>query len=389
MEQVNYIKGGVTLQSAFDSNTLLSSPAVSNYSASIFPQLELDQSRSRLRWLLDYAGGFTYNDQLSNHNQTSQNVNFDLQYRLTEHVNVRVTEQASLTTGFFGPVNSYNGSTLGVPVGGNSFVLTPLAKTSSTVTNGDISYQFSATDVIGATGAFSHVHYRDVPVGTTLIDTQGVDAAGYYMHRITAKNWLGGSYVFNHFGYSPVVDESAVHSAIGFDTWQLRPGMTLSFFAGPQYADNRFPIATNPPQAGYSTLWTVAAGAAYSIMGPHHSMSLSYSRHIADGGGVLGTVQLNSFQGSYRQQISRRWTVSFNGFYGANDALTNAVGSSSLDSGSVGISLTRQIAERYFLQAGYAWQNQNTTNVSTLNGNAHRNTVVASFSYQFARPWGR
>jgi hypothetical protein len=379
----------VTLQSAYDSNALLANPPTSNYSASIFPQLELDQSRTRLHWLLDYAGGFTYNDQLSNHNQTSQNVNFDLRYRLTEHVNVRVSEQASLTTGFFGPVSSYNGATPGVPAGSNAFVLTPLAKRASTTTPGDISYQFSSVDVIGASGGFSRLHYRDVPVGTTLVDTQGEDAAGYYMHRITANNWLGGSYVFNHFSYSPVIDESAIHSAIGFDTWQVRPGMNLSFFVGPQYSDNRFQTSSSPSQAGYSAMWTVAAGAEYSLTGRHNSLSLTFTRHLADGGGVLGTVELSSFLGSYRQQLSRRWTVTLNGSYGANDALTNAVGSQTIDLGSAGLSVLRQLGEHYFVEVGYLWQDQNTKNVSVLSSNAHRNTVVASFSYQFARPWGR
>src|SRR5262249_45833414 len=64
MERSNYIRGGVTLQATYDDNAFLSDPAFSNYTYSIFPQVALDQSRSRVHWILNYAGGFTYNQRL-------------------------------------------------------------------------------------------------------------------------------------------------------------------------------------------------------------------------------------------------------------------------------------------------------------------------------------
>jgi hypothetical protein len=390
MERSNYIRGGLTLQTTYDSNALLSNPAESSYTYSIFPQIALDQSRSRVRWLLNYAGGFTYNQKLSTQNQTSQNFNFDLEYRLAPHVNLRVTQVVNLTTGLFGPVNTFNGTAPGVPVGTNPFVLTPLSKTLRTVTQTDMSYQFSATDAVGTSGGFNILRYRDTPPGIALVDTTSEDAAAYYMHRVTSSDWVGGSYVFQHLGYSPVINDTVVHSAIAFDTWQLKPSMTISLFIGPQYSDNRFPSNSTSSQALYSTKWSASAGASYGWQARHTSISLAYARRIADGGGALGSVMLDSVEGSLRQQVTPRWVFALYGNYGANNALIPAGGlSQSTNSAAGGVSVTRQFGPNCFLEVGYSRQNQSTTGVSSLTSDASKNLVIASFSYQFARPWGR
>jgi hypothetical protein len=105
---------------------------------------------------------------------------------------------------------------------------------------------------------------------------------------------------------------------------------------------------------------------------------------------VQGSVELNSASGSLRQQLSAKWTLGFTAGYGANDALvpTN-VAPPNLTYISAGVAITRQIGQRCFLQAGYLHQHQTSSGLTNLSGDADRNQVLASFSYQFARPWGR
>jgi len=390
MERSNYIRGGVTLQATYDDNAFLTDPAFSNYTYSIFPQIALDQSRSRVHWLLNYAGGFTYNQRLTTQNQTSQDFGFDLQYRVSPHVNLRVTEDFGLTTGLFGPVNNFNGSTPGVPVAGNSFVITPLSKTLSNTTRGDMSYQFSASDLVGVSGGLQILNYRDVQASSSLVNTTTEDAAAYYMHRITPSNWVGASYIFEHLGYDPIPNDTIVHGVVGFDSWQVKPTMTVSVFAGPQYSDNRLPVGTNSTDVLDQKMWTVAAGAGFNYVAKHTTIALGYSRTITDGGGIQGSVQLNSASGTLRQQLTDKWTLRLSAGYGANDgvAAADAV-ASNVTYVSAGISITRQIGQRCFLQAGYLHQHQTSTGLTTVSGEADKNQVVASFSYQFARPWGR
>ena len=395
MERSNYIRGGLTVQGAYDDNPYASSGSSnssSNYSISIFPQIALDQSRSRVRWLLNYAGGFTFNQKLTQQNQTSQNFGFDLQYRLSPHVNARVTEAVSLTTGLFGPVNSLNGSAPGVPVGSNAFVLTPLSKQFATVTRGEIGYQFSETDIVGATGGFHSLQFRDEAPGNTLLDTRAESGAGYFMHRVTPKNWLGASYSFEHLGYPGSVDDTIVHSIIAFDTYALSRSMTLSFFGGPQYSENKFPTDSVPPQTVSHTGWSEAGGASFGWTALRTSVDAAYTYRIADGGGVQSSVQVSSVSGSVRRQLGSRTSLGFLASYATNDALNpSSVATSSANTkyASVGVSVTQRLGQNCFLQAGYTRQNQQAAGVTTLGSSVHRDTVIASFSYQFAKPWGQ
>jgi hypothetical protein len=392
MERSNYVRGGVTVQGTYDDNPYATNggSSVTNYAVSIFPQISLDQSRSRIRWLLNYAGGFTFNQKLTDQNQTSQNFNFDLQYRLSPHVNVRATEVVALTTGLFGPVNSLSGSAPGVPQGSNTFVLTPLARTFTTVTRGEIGYQFSATDIVGASGGFSSLNYSDVTQGSSLLDNRTENASGYYMHRLTPTNWLGASYSFQHLGYPGSLDNTVVHSVIAFDTYALTPSITLSIYGGPQYSDNQFPTASTPPLASTQTMWSPGGGASFSWTGLVTSASVNFAHSIADGGGLQGSVQLNSVSGSFRRQITRRTAVTFSGSYATNNELASSSGGvSTATYASGGVSVTRRLGTNYYVQASYARQSQQTTGINTFGNDVQRDLVMASFSYQFARPWGQ
>jgi len=392
MERSNHVRGGVTVQSAYDDNASASNSgsAISNYSVSVFPQISLDQSRSRLRWVLNYGGGFTFNQRLTSQNQTSQNFDFDIQYRLSPHVNVRASEGITLTTGLFGPVNPLSGSAPGVPVGGNTFVLTPLANQFATNTRGQVAYQFSGEDVVGVSGGFDSLQYRDVQPGSTLLNNRSEDGAAFYMHRLTGKNWLGGSYQFEHLGYPDTVDDTRVHSMILFDTYAFKPSITLSVFGGPQYSTNEFPTTAVPPTVGTSSMWSVAGGATFGWTGLRTATQVSYSHSISDGGGLQGSVQLNSVSGSFRRQIARYTALTFSASYATNNELSSSTtGISSANYASGGVSLTRKFGTHCFVQAGYQRESQQTSGVSTFGNDVKRDLVMASFSYQFARPWGQ
>ncbi len=394
IERSNHVRGGLTVQSTYDDNPYAtngsSGSSDSNYSVSIFPQISLDQSRSRLRWLVNYAGGFTFNQKLTTQNNTSQSFNFDFQYRLSPHVNMRVSEGIGLTTGLFGPVNSSTGSAPAIPDGGNGFVLTPLAKQFATVTRGEIDYQFSGADLVGASGGFTSLQYRDLAPGQTLIDNRTESGSGFYAHRVTPTNWLGVSYEFQHLGYPGTLDDTQVHSVIGFDTYALKPSITLSLFGGPQYSDDQFPTASTPPQTASQTMWSVAGGASLSWTSQRTSAQATYSHSVADGGGLQGSVQLNSVSGTFRRKITRHTAVTFTGSYATNDDLApSSTGVASAKYASGGVNVTRQFGTHWFVQAAYARQSQQTTGSNTFGNDAQRDQVMASFSYQFVRPWGQ
>ena len=142
MERSNYLRGGVNVGATYDDNPLLLSSGVqSNTSETIFPNVRIEESTSRARWSLGYAGGLTVNQKITSENQGSHNLNFDSQYRLSPHVNLRVAENFSMTTGFF---DAGNGAEVVAGSGGpNASLITPLATQRSSVTTVETNYHFA------------------------------------------------------------------------------------------------------------------------------------------------------------------------------------------------------------------------------------------------------
>src|SRR5882724_12052383 len=106
-ERSNYLRAGLNVGAAYDDNALMTpSQTIGNTSYSVFPNISIEQTRSRMSLMLRYAAGFTANQRLSNRNQGSHDLNFDSQFRLSPHVSLRIAEDFSLTSGFFDSGNT-------------------------------------------------------------------------------------------------------------------------------------------------------------------------------------------------------------------------------------------------------------------------------------------
>src|ERR1019366_6185268 len=260
LERSNYLRGGLNVGGSYDDNPLLaSSGVVGNTSVSIFPNLRIEQSTSRMRWALGYAGGLTINQRFTNQNQGSHNLNFDSQYRLTPHVNLRVAEDFSLTTGFF---DSGNGAGVSGSGGPNASLITPLATQRSSTTTAETNYHFALNDVIGASGSFYDLHFTN-PAGTQLTNplanSQTASGSAFWLHRILRGDWGGVSYRFDRITFDPS-GETRVHSFFAVNTLRLSNHFTLTGFVGPQYSDNQG-LVSGGAQSTRSNDWSVAGGA--------------------------------------------------------------------------------------------------------------------------------
>ena len=90
----NYLRGGLTFSTAYDTDaaTGANGRPVSELSYSIWPTISLDQTRSRLHWVLTYSPGFTFYQKTSGLNQADQNLAVDLKYRVSPHVTLEVRD---------------------------------------------------------------------------------------------------------------------------------------------------------------------------------------------------------------------------------------------------------------------------------------------------------
>ena len=389
LERSNYLRGGVNVGATYDDNPLLLSSGESNTSETIFPNIRIEESTSRMRWTLGYAGGLTVNQKITSQNQGSHNLNFDSQFRLSPHVNLRVAEAFSLTTGFF---DAGNGAEVFTGSGGpNANLITPLSTQRSSVTTVETNYHFALNDLIGASGSFYDLHYTNVPAGTQLTDSETASGSAFWLHRIFGADWSGLSYRFQRITSNPGNSETRVHSFLAVDTLSLWKRFTLTGFVGPQYSENQG-LVTGATQPTQSNGWSVSGGAEGGWQGERTSLSAGYSRSVSDGGGVLGAVNLQTVHGIFRRVLVPGWAVALTASHGTNQSITVpfATSASSINLTSAGISLERNVGKSIGLRLGYShdFQEQFGLPAPTPTQDASRNRFFVTLSYQWAKPLG-
>ena len=389
LERSNYLRGGVNVGATYDDNPLLLSSGVhSNTSETIFPSLSIEESSSRMRWSFGYAGGLTVNQKITNQNQGSHNLNFDSQYRLSPHVNLRVAETFSMTTGFFDAGNGAQGV---VGAGGpNASLLAPLSTQRSSLTTVETNYHFALNDLVGASGSFYDLHFTNVPAGTQLTDSQTATGSAFWLHRILRGDWGGASYNFQRITFSPS-GETRVHNFLAVNTLSLSNRFTLTGFVGPQYLENQG-LAPGGKPISQSSNWSFAGGLEGGWRNQRTSVAAGVSRTISDGGGVLGAVRLQTVHGSFRRELVPGWAVALNASYGTNRSLLvpSANSASSIKLTSAGVSLERNVGKSIGLRLGYAHDFQEQFGVpgAAQALDANRNRFFVTLSYQWAKPLG-
>jgi hypothetical protein len=388
LQRSNYLRGGVNVGATYDDNALLLPNGESNTSETIFPNVRIEESTSRTRWSLGYAGGLTINQKLTNQNQGSHSLNFDSQYRLSPHVNLRVAENFSLTTGFFD-----SGTSIGVVGSGglNASLVVPLSTQRSSMTTVETNYHFALNDLTGASGTFYDSHFTNAPAGTSLTDSQTVTGSAFWLHRLVGEDWGGVSYHFDRITFNPL-GETRVHSFFVMNSLSLSKRFTLTAFVGPQYSENNGLVSGGGTQTIQSNGWSVSGGAEGGWRNEHTSVSAGYSRSISDGGGLLGSVLLQTVQSTLRHQLTPGWAAAISASHGTNQSLIapSTSSASSINLTSAGISLERNVGKSFGLRFGYNhdFQEQFGLPAPTPTFNAHRNRFLVTLSYQWAKPLG-
>jgi len=382
LQRSNYLRGGVNVGAAYDDNPQLTSPSQgSNTSESIFPSISIDESSSRMRWTLGYAGGLTVNQKFTSQNQGSHKLNFDSQFRLSPHVSMRVAENFSVTTGFF---DSGNGTGVAGGAGGpNGSLITPLATQRSTLTTVEMNYHFALNDLVGASGSFYNLNFPDA--GAQLTDSQTASGSAFWLHRFFRRDWGGVSYRFDRINGD---GETRAHSFMVVNTLNLSNHITVTGFVGPQYSENQA-LVSNVLQP-QSNNWSVAGGAEAGWQDQHTGLSAGYSRSVSDGGGLLGPVRLQNVHASFRRELIPGWAAALTVTHGTNQALTPSSTASSINLTSAGVSLERNVGKSVGFRLGYThdFQEQLGAPGSSPTLDASRNRFFAMLSYQWAKPLG-
>jgi hypothetical protein len=395
-ERSNYLRGGVTFNTAYSDNVLAGSEPnpVSDVSYSVWPTISLDETTPRMHAVLTYAPGFTFYQRESSLNEADQNAAINFQYRLSPHVTF------SARDGFQKSSNVFNQPDLGAAEavsGGvqesNQSVIAPIADRLSNYGNVGITYQFAANSMVGAGGSFSNLHYPDQAEVPGLFDSESQSGLAFYSLRVAKRHYIGATYQYQRLLSFPApgTNETQTHALLLFYTLYLSPRVSASLFGGPQYANAgpQFSDGVSAASPG-SRSWTPEAGGSLSWQGRFNSVAISYAHMIASGGGLVGAVQMDSATASFRQQLSRMLSATVSGGYAQNDILTvTPVANSNGHTVSGTASLQQQLGQHFNLQLGYTRLHQDYSTVAVLAANPDTNREFVSISYQFSRPLGR
>jgi hypothetical protein len=394
-ERSNYLRGGLAFTSAYTDNAIgsVTGKPVSDVSYSVAPFLALDETTSRLHWVLTYAPGFTFYRRLSSRNGTDQNVAIDVHYRLSPHVTF------SARDGFLKSSNVFNQPFLaGAAVSGgtqepNFSVIAPVADRLSNSGNVGISYQFAANGMVGASGTFSNLHYPDQAEVPGLFDSSSQGGSAFYSLRVSKMHYLGATYQYQRLVSYPTGgnDETQTHAILFFYTLYASSKLSLSAFGGPQHSDTvQPPVPPLQLKVPEAQAWTPAAGASLSWQGRLTNVAVSYSHIISGGGGLIGAVKMDSASASIRQQITRRLSGSVAGMYAQNNVLGSPIaGATNGHTVSGTASLQQELGEHINVQLGYTRLHQNYSGIAVLAATPNTNREFISISYQFSRPLGR
>jgi hypothetical protein len=403
MERSNYLRLGIGVGATYDDNASNASTPegrIGDFGYTVTPSIQLDQTRSRLHWTLGYNAGLTVNQRLTQRNQGTHNLIGTLQYRLSPHVDLRLSDSFLDTTGLLQQFQ--NG--LGTPVTGpinqpNPTIITPLAKSINNTGTVDLSYQYSAFDVVGVGGTFYDSHFRDLPSGSApLMDTRTRSGNAYYNHRFGARNWTGLTYKFQRMTFGAAEDTNTTHSLLVTHTIYFTEHTTLSLFAGPEYSELNTHVLTlviAPPVISFATVssnehfWSAATGANFGWQGKVTSVHVAVARQVSDGGGVLGAVRLTSVTGGIRRQLAKSTAADLNIRFGHNKELgSNFASVSALKSASGNVGLEQQLGQNFVLRLDYG-RDYEKGGLYVPNGSINHNRGSISIAYKFTRPLGR
>jgi len=395
-ERANYLRYGVTFSAGYSDNLLgAATPtghAISDFNYSVWPTIGFDKSTSRMHWGTTYAPGFTFYQRTSQRNEADHNALLRFEYRLSPHVTFSARDSFQKSSSVFNqPTLAAADVVPGGAQGPNVSVIAPLANRLSNFGTVGLTYQYSANDMIGSGGSFGTLHYANTAQVSGLSDESSQSGSAFYSHRMANRHYFGAIYQYQRLMSYPsgLNSETQTHAVLGFYTVYPSARVSLSFFAGPQYADVMQPALPSFELPAYtSRSWYSAAGASVNWSGRFTAAALSYSHTIRGGSGLMGAVRLDEASAVTRVQFSPTLSGSLSGFYANNNMLGVSLLSSNGHTFSGTAAVQRTLGEHFGVELGYSRIHQ-TYNIPILAATPNTNRAFVSVSYNFSRPLGR
>ncbi len=384
-ERSNYLRGGFSFEGSYNDNPFLTTPPRSDEAYTVSPYIAFSMSRPRANWNLQYSPGFTFFQHFSSENQSSHNLSTNLELRLSPHVSLMLQEglvKASDVSGQLQPA-IVGGVTSASPTE-TLLVIPPEAGFISNTAAGEITYQFSRNDTVGASGDSSELHYLHLNQLSGLFNSSARGGQAFYSHRLGQKNYLGMNYGFEDIITHPLEIATQVHSPGIFYSFYFTPRISISLFGAAQYAE------TSGQGFKFAPTWSPSEGGSFNWQGEHTSVNASVARTISTAGGLATAARGITSSGALRHQFSPNLIGTISEVYYDSDTLESlSLFSNGGRTFSTGASLERTIKKHLDVQVGYTRLDQSYNNIQVISNNSSQNRGWMSISYSFERPLGR
>ena len=385
-ERSNYLRAGLSFNTQYTDNLLGGTDHVSDISYNIWPSISLDKSTSRTHLTFTYSPGFTIYQKTSSLNQANQNLGISFQYRLSPHVTLSLRDNLVKSSNYFNQPNPLDSTP--IPGSAQAPTVAVVAPTADQLNNnggGTLSYQFSASSMVGFGGTFSNLHYIDQVTG--LFDSNSFGGSAFYNHRLSRKQYVGANYQYQTYRAYQATGQynTQTHTIYLFYTVYLNPSLTISVSGGPQYSE-----IPQPPLPSLHS-WNPAGSASVGWHARHTNIAAGYSRVVSGGGGLIGAFHSTSVNASVSQQLASRWSASAASSYSMNKDITPFLFLASGGGHSLSGSATLQHTFTQHLNAslGYTRLHQSYGGIPLISSAPDTNNEWVSLSYQFSRALGR
>lgn len=388
----NSFGGKISLGATYDDNAVpIIVPRQWDIDYTVYPEISLQERRSRTTWSISYTPGFNFSQELLYRNLFAQQFVGSFAWRATPHGTLAAQEYFLVTTN---PFAGFSTSAPGPTIEPNESIFIPNVRQTLTLTHAMYSYQASAATTMGFGGTFELQKYDNTPHSgptTALIHTQIASGNAYISHQLTARNQLGLQYSAQVMRFPQANARTTTHSFDLFDQMNLSSSTSLTLYGGPEYSLTANEVVVN---LGFIVLsipvnsnqWSASGGVMYNWTGNRLAAAIDFSRRISDGGGIFGAVELTEGSAQLVYQITKGWglTSSING---ADDQLLGTSnGSNELKTYSGQVGLRRSFGRSTAMQFFYRRSNETGSIDGISIGN--RDLVGVTLEYSFLKPLG-
>ncbi|HLW53530.1 MAG TPA: hypothetical protein VKW06_11870 [Candidatus Angelobacter sp.] len=295
------------------------SKAVDDYQYSIIPGIGFQSFGSHTQWNLNYAGGLTVDQRLAGNSQQTHGATADLQHEFTPRLTSEVREDFAITNNPFTQI----GSSPSLPTISGPGQLSPFAVPSpatliANISTANVTYLLGEHSAMGASGSFSLQHFHDVEAApgsiSKLIDTTNTAGRAFYLRQISSHQTIGAEYQLQDLYFDGGRARTVDQAVFLFDGISFTHNMTLSLYAGPEHTHIHNIIFLLP---GFSATvlslledrWAASGGFEYAWRTNRNGLRFSGESRVADGGGWIGTVRLNTASLELQKALSPHWAA--------------------------------------------------------------------------------